>query len=90
MESTKFTYKALICWFLGFLFLVISFFNFLLVHPVPGLFYLFFSLLYFPIATRFVFRKFHFRIPFYVQLLLALLVLWGTLAVTDLAEIAGL
>ena len=89
MEATKFTYKDLVCWILGCLFLVISFFNFLLVHPVPGLFYLFFSLLFFPFVTRFIFRTIHFRIPFYVQLVLALVVLWGTLAVTDLAEIAG-
>ena len=89
MEVSKLDYKNLVCWLLGLLFLVISFFNFLLVHPVPGLFYLFFSLLFFPFVTRFVSRKLSIQIPFYVQLLLALVVLWGTLAVTDLAEIAG-
>ncbi|MBA4153772.1 hypothetical protein [Flavobacterium sp.] len=90
MEASGFNYKNLVCWILGFWFLVISFFNFLLVHPVPGLFYLFFSLLFFPFITRLIFRTLHIQIPFYVQLFLALVVMWGTLAVTDLADIAGL
>lgn len=72
------------------LFMVIGILNLFLVHPVPGLFFLLLSLLYVPVGVKFIKQKFGFTIPFLVKVILGLILIWGTLAVSDLAEILGL
>lgn len=62
----------------------------MLVHFVPGAFYVLLSLLYFPIMQMYVKRNYNFKVPFFITLTLAIVVLWGSLAVGDLAEILGL
>lgn len=77
-------------WTFGLLFVVIGLLNLILVHPVPGIFYLLLSLLYYPRTHQFTRSKFGVTIPLVVRIVIGLLVLWGTLAVTDLADMAGL
>jgi len=64
--------------------------NLILVHPVPGIFYLLLSLIYFPFVCSFAKKKIGFALPFWMKVVLGLIILWGTLAVGDLAEILGL
>lgn len=80
----------IISWIFGIVFLVTGVLNAILVHPVPGIFYLLLSLVYFPPVSVYIKKKLGFTIPFWVKAVLGLVVLWGTLAVGDLAEILGL
>lgn len=80
----------IISWLFGAIFLVTGVLNAVLVHPVPGIFYLLLSLVYFPPVSVFVKKKFGLAIPFWAKVVLGLVILWGTLAVGDLAEILGL
>ena len=77
-------------WIFGLVFFVIGVLNLVLVHPVPGVFYLLLSLLYFPQTYDSIRRKIGFSIPLIAKIIFALVVLWGTLAVGDLAEVLGL
>jgi hypothetical protein len=90
MLQNKLDIKDIICWFLGFVFLAISILNLMLVHLVPAVFYFLFSLIYFSVIHTFLLRKLNINIPFKIKILLAFLLFWGTLAVTDLADILGL
>jgi hypothetical protein len=73
-----------------FVFVVIGILNVALVHPVPGVFYLLVSLIYLPQTESLLSKKFGLRIPFVAKIILGFVILWGTLAVGDLAEILGL
>ena len=68
------------------MFFVLGVLNAFLVHPVPGVFYLFLSLVYFPQPNTILKYKnrFRFSFPFVVKLIFGLLILWGTLAVGEL------
>lgn len=77
-------------WIFGAVFFVIGALNAILVHPVPGIFYLLLSLIYLPPVSAFIKKKLGLAIPFWVKIVLGLVILWGTLAVGDLAEILGL
>jgi len=77
-------------WIFGIVFFLIGVLNVILVHPVPGIFYLVLSLVYFPPITAIIKKKLGFSIPFSIKVILGLIILWGTLAVGDLAEILGL
>lgn len=83
-------FKNIISWIFGTLFFVIGVLNALWVHPVPGVFYLLLSFVYFPIINKIVRKKIGFSLPFVVKIILGFIVLWGTLAVGDLAEMFGL
>lgn len=77
-------------WTFGVVFLVIGVLNALLVHPVPGIFYILLSCIYVPPANALLKKRLHLSVPPVVQLIVGLVILWGTLAVGDLAEILGL
>jgi hypothetical protein len=72
------------------LFLVVGVLYLFLVHPVPGVIYILLALIYTPWATTWFKKRFGLTIPMVVKIILGLGVLWGTLAVGDLAEILGL
>jgi len=80
----------IISWIFGIVFFVTGILNLILVHPVPGIFYLLLSLIYFPFVCSFAKKKIGFALPFWMKVVLGLIILWGTLAVGDLAEILGL
>jgi len=61
-----------------------------LVHPVPGVFYLILSFVYFPPANAILKERFGFSIPLVVKIVLGLVIVWFTLGVSDLAELFGL
>lgn len=77
-------------WCLGLIIFTLGILNLILIHPVPGLVYILLSLLFFPPVENFFRQKFSFSIPFAVLLVLALVIFWFTLGVSDLGEIYGL
>ena len=79
-----------ICWTFAAIFVLLGVLNLFLIHPVPGLFYLLLSLGYFPPINAIFKRRLGFSVPLVVKIILGLIVLWGTLAVTDLADKFGL
>lgn len=80
----------IISFILGIIFVIVGVLNLFLVHPVPGIFYLIFSLIYFPQVNKVIKKKTGFEIPNKIKFPLGFIVLWGTLAVGDLADIYGL
>lgn len=83
-------YRDIIRWAFGIVFITLGVLNAVLVHPVPGAFYLLLSLMYFPPVIALVRRRTRLAVPFSILVIAGLVVLWGTLAVTDLADMAGL
>ena len=74
-------------WILGILFIVIGVLNVFLVHVVPGIIYMIISLVYLPPVNAFLKKKSGFLIPVVVKIIIAIAILWFTLAVGDLMEI---
>ncbi len=79
-----------ISWIFGLLLVTIGVMNIVLVHPVPGIFYIVVSFLFFPPTNVFLKKKFNFLIPFWLKVVLLFLIMWPTLGVGDLAELYGL
>ncbi len=77
-------------WFFGGTFTIVGILNIVLVHPTPGILYLILSFLYFPPAYTALRKKFDLSIPLMIKVIIGFLVLWGTLAVGDLAEMFSL
>ena len=77
---------SVVGWVFGIAFFVIGVANLLLVHPVPGVFYLLLSFFYLPPAEAMLRRRLGFSAPLGVKVVVGLVVLWGTLAMSELAE----
>lgn len=77
-------------WLFSTVFCVIGVLNMFLVHPVPGVFYLLLSFLYSPEADTFLKKRLGLSIPFIFKIIVGVVLLWGTLAVGNLAELFGL
>jgi hypothetical protein len=89
-NSTTSTALNIMNWILSIVFLITGILNLFLVHPVPGIFYIFLSFIYYPATNTILKKRFGFVIPVILKVILGFVVLWGTLAVGDLAEIFGL
>lgn len=85
MEKNSKSWK-LISWAFGLLFLLIGILNLILIHPVPGIFYVVVSLFYLPPISMAIEKRLGFSIPVWLKIAFALLLLWATLAVGDLME----
>ncbi len=86
----EFPIRMLVNWLLTLLFVLLGLGNCLQVSVVPGVFYLLVSLGYCPPVVGWLGWRTGVRIPYWFRLLFALLLLWATLAVGDLAELYGL
>lgn len=82
--------KNIICWILASIMLIIGILNLILVHPVPGIFYILVAVLFSPLLNNWFMKNLKFEIPFWLIALIFLVIMWGTLGITDLAEIMGL
>ena len=89
MKKTS-TITASASWFLGLIIFTLGILNLILIHPVPALAYTLLSLLFFPPVEEFLRRKLGFFIPFPVLVVLALVIFWFTLGISDLGEMFGL
>lgn len=83
-------WHTVISWAFALVFFVTGVLNVILVHLVPGAFYLALAIIYLPATNTFLRQKFGFAIPIAVKIILGLVILWATLAVGDLAEVLGL
>lgn len=88
MKSTL-NLTAVISWFLGLCILSLGILNLIQIHPVPGLVLIFISLFFCPPVGDLSKRKLGFSIPFPVLVILALVIFWFTLGVSDLGELYG-
>lgn len=89
-KENNMTLMQIIVWILIGLFLIVGCLNILLVHPVPGIFYIVLALTYLPQTNKLLKKNLKFQIPDLLKIIFGLVVLWGTLAVGDLAELFGL
>lgn len=55
-----------------------------------GLFYLILAIFYLPFLDTITVRYLKVNVPFWIKMSIAILILWATLAVGDLAELYGL
>lgn len=76
----------IISWLCGLIVLTIGISNLLLVHPVPGVAFILLSLLFFPPVNAVLKQKAGFYIPFAVKAILAIVIIWFTLGVSDLGD----
>lgn len=81
---------TILSWIFGIVFFITGVLNMFLVHPVPGIFYLLLSLAYIPQTNDMLKRTFGVAVPLAAKIIVGFVILWGTLAVGDLAEILGL
>jgi len=72
------------------LFIIIGIMNLVLIHIVPGIFYIVVSLFYCPPIGAIGKQRLGFSIPYLIKIIAAFVILWATLAVTDLADMYGL
>lgn len=77
-------------WIFAAVLLTLGLLNLALVHPVPGIAYLLLSCLYLPPVSSFLTKKTGFPVPPAVKIILGIVIIWFTLGISDLAEIAGL
>ena len=82
----KISLQNMISWFLGLVVFTIGVLNLVLIHPVPGIVGLFLSLLFLPPVNDLLTKKFGFAIPFAVKVVLALIIFWFTLGISDLGD----
>lgn len=74
-------------WFFGIAVLTIGILNLLLIHPVPGIIGLCLSLVFLPPVNEVLKKKTGFAIPFAIKVVLALVIFWFTLGVSDLGDV---
>ena len=86
MTTTKTAIAPLAGWLFGIIVFMIGLLNLFFVHLVPGNFFLLLSFLYFPPATAYFKERFGFVIPVVVKIVLAVLIIWFTLGVSDLGD----
>ena len=74
-------------WILFTVFFTIGGLNIFLIHPIPGIIYLLLSILYLPPFNDYLKVEFNIMIPIILKVVLAILILWFTLGVSDLMEL---
>ncbi|GAB2459072.1 hypothetical protein GCM10011375_08690 [Hymenobacter qilianensis] len=82
----RLTPSSVIGWVFGIVVFAIGVANVFLVHPVPGIVYLFLSLIYFPPANALLKEKTGFYIPRIVKIILGIIIIQFTLGVSDLGD----
>lgn len=88
--TKKLNIKIAISWVFAIVLLLIGLLNLIFVHPVPGIFYIAFALIFLPRTNDFLRDKFKFSISLLVKSILFIGIMWATLAVGELAEMIGL
>jgi hypothetical protein len=76
----------IISWIFGIAVFAIGVLNVFLVHPVPGVVFVFVSLLFFPPVNTMLRQSYGFSIPPVVKIILGIVIIWFTLGVSDLGD----
>ena len=74
-------------WLFAALLIFIGIMNLILIHPVPGMAYLLFSLLYMPPVTENIRQRFGFSIPTIIKVIFGIAIIWFTLGISDLGDL---
>ncbi|QIL76321.1 hypothetical protein [Hymenobacter sp. HDW8] len=82
----KATLSSIIGWGFGMVVFAVGVANLFLVHPVPGIVYLFLSLLYLPPVNVLIKERTGFYIPTIVKIILGIIIIQFTLGVSDLGD----
>ena len=80
-------YSIILNWIAGLILLTIGLLNLFLIHPVPGIAFIIFSLIYFPPVTELLSKNLNFTIPPIVMVFLFVFLVWFTLGVSDLGDL---
>lgn len=80
-------YSIILNWIAGLILLSIGLLNLFLIHPVPGIAFIIFSLIYFPPVTELLKRSLNLTIPPIVKVFLFVFLVWFTLGVSDLGDL---
>jgi hypothetical protein len=81
--------KDIFFYFLMLIFIMLGIMNIIEVSIYPGVAYLIISLIYCPPLGNILQRYLAIKVPYWLKTIIAFIVLWGTLAVGDLAELHG-
>lgn len=76
-------------WIFGLIIFTLGLLNIFLVHPVPGLAYILVSMVFPPPVNIVIWEYTGFSIPFVLKVFLFLVIIWFTLGISDLGEMAG-
>ena len=77
----------IVSWSFAVILSIIGVLNIFMVHPVPGIIYLLLALIYLPATEIFLSRRFGFKIPSVLKIILFVGVMWFMLGVGDLMEL---
>jgi hypothetical protein len=73
-------------WLFGITIMIVGLLNIFLVHPVPGIIYLFLSLIYLPPVNNVLLEKLGISIPILLKIVLGVVIFMFTLGVSDLGD----
>jgi uncharacterized membrane protein len=80
-------YAVILNWIAALILLTIGLLNLFLVHPVPGIAFIIFSLIYFPPVTELLKKNLNLIIPPIVKVFLFVFLVWFTLGISDLGDL---
>lgn len=80
-------FSIILNWIAGLILLSIGLLNLFLIHPVPGIAFIIFSLIYFPPVTELLKKNLNLTIPPIVKVFLFVFLVWFTLGVSDLGDL---
>lgn len=80
-------YAVILNWIAGLILLTIGLLNLFLVHPVPGIAFIIFSVIYFPPVTDLLKKNLNLIIPPIVKVFLFVFLVWFTLGISDLGDL---
>ena len=80
-------FSIILNWIAGLILLTIGLLNLFLIHPVPGIAFIIFSLIYFPPVTEMLKKNLNLIIPPIVKVFLFVFLVWFTLGVSDLGDL---
>ncbi len=80
-------FSIILNWIAGLILLTIGLLNLFLIHPVPGIAFIIFSLIYFPPVTELLKKNLNLTIPPIVKVFLFVFLVWFTLGVSDLGDL---
>ncbi|WP_133271312.1 hypothetical protein [Hymenobacter radiodurans] len=82
----KATLSSIIGWGFGMVVFAVGVANLFLVHPVPGIVYLFLSLLYLPPVNVLIKERTGLHIPGIAKIIFGIIIIQFTLGVSDLGD----
>jgi hypothetical protein len=74
-------------WFFGSLYLLLGILYIWLIHPVPGIVCILFSLIYFPPVNNIFYFRSGKRIPVLLKIAVGIFIIWFTLGVSDMGDL---